>query len=161
MTRCTLASLALFGLPWTVGCTTTTIREGIWELSLDLEDAMTHERWDFLPRHLVRVFVEKNETGDGEVAEISFLPQDDARPPEAPKLAPLLPNLYADIRPRSRGEPPSFQILGSDKQWEFSLRGVVRSPEYVEGSHAGARLKGTRQNVVLEGVWALRWLRAR
>lgn len=161
MTRSALASLALFGLPCTLGCTSTTIREGIWELSLDLQDATTHERWDFIPRHIVKVLVEKDETGGSEVAEISFLPQEDAGARGASNLAPLLPNLYADIRARSRGEPPSVQILGSDKQWDFSLRGVVRSPEFIEGRHAGARLKGTRENVVLEGVWSLRWLRSR
>lgn len=162
MKRRILASLVCLGLPWIAGCKSYSIREGVWELSFDLQETLTRETWDFIPRHLVKIQVEPAEDGEGETAEITFLSHEDAAGPASghrPRLASLVPNLYADIRYRDRGQPPSIQIVGYDAHWEFSMRGVVRNSEYIEGRHAGARARGTRRPVILEGTWSLRWLR--
>ena len=163
MKRRILASLACLGLPWIAGCKSYCIREGIWELSFDLQETLTRvPLGEIIPRHVVKIQLEKAEDGEGETAEITFLTHEEAAGStsgQRPRLASLIPNLYADIRYRDRGQPPSVQIVGYDANWEFSLRGVVRNPEYIEGRHAGARSRGTRQPMILEGTWSLRWLR--
>lgn len=160
-----LTSTFLLALPYCFGCSTpTTLRPGVWELSFALQESETREPLPFVKPRLVQLQVERGDEPDGgEIAEIVPLAAEDQ--PGAPagaagtKLTSRVPPLYGDIRIRGRDHLPSIQVAGADRDWNFTLTGLVRSPEYVEGTHMGAKYRGRRDLLLLEGVWSMRWLR--
>ncbi len=158
--------LAILGVS---GCSGTMIRDGIWELSFKGKIVQTGDPYPF-PRWIVRVLVEENPGGPGEVAEItriSEIPEgpagrEEAGPDKAKEKVEIDPDkvmkpLYADIEVKREGEPPVITIHHTDAYWTFMMWGQVKDPEHIVGTKLGARHRA--KNVSIEGYWFMKWLR--
>lgn len=141
------------------GCGGTIVRDGIWEITWNVQESSTRLPWD-IPKRTVKVRVEKDPSGDGEILEmtpIGALASDDNSEGRHPALE--LRPMYGDVRVRREEEPPSLQVEAADAYWRWVMWGVVKSSEYISGTHFAARRRHGRQAVVLDGWWSMRWLR--
>ena len=143
--------LTVLPLCVSVGCSSYTLREGIWELSFQ---AQRHEnRLEFpLVDREVRISVEvadPDEQGiEKEIVEIAVLDEDDN---------PLVP-MYGEITPTEEERAAKLRLNHRDADWIWRMFGFVRSDELVEGTEFMARAH-QYEDIVLEGRWRLRWLR--
>jgi hypothetical protein len=166
MTRAGISVLGALVTLAVSGCSGTLIREGIWELSFKGRIIQTGEPYPF-PKWIVKVLVEANPDGSGEVAEISTLPESPAagkdvtagKAEDKVEIDPakVLKSLYADIQVKREGEPPIVTIHHTDAYWTFMMWGEVRNPEYIVGTRFGARHREINRS--MEGYWFMKWLR--
>jgi hypothetical protein len=142
------------------------VKNGIWELSFRAQIHQTGEPVS-IPKRLVRVVVERNADGAGEVAEITPVPTapaeaEDVTADPAKKEIEVDPAkeirpLYADIQVKREDSPPIITIHHTDAYWTFRMWGEVRDPQHIVGTKFGARHR--EQNSSMEGYWFMKWLR--
>lgn len=146
------------------GCGGTMVREGIWEITWNIQESSTRLPWP-VPKRIVKVRVEKDRSGDGEIVEISPLfdaaaehastaEDQDGRNP-ALEVKPM----YGYVRVQAEDQPPVMQVEAADSYWRWAMWGIVRSSEYVTSTHFAARLRRSDKLVVLDGWWSMRWIR--
>lgn len=123
------------------GCSTHSIREGLWKLSFNAQDSLTRQP---VPTELLpptRVLVAVGWTDDGEEVTIAH--------PDSENL-----RMYGKI-PQGKKE---FYVRGAvDDYWVFQLKGNVMSPELVDGTSFAARHRFER-NTGFEGRWRMQYV---
>ena len=130
------------------GCSSYSVRDGIWELSFQ---AQVHEsRVEFpLPNREVRVTDEADESvPKNEIVEIALVGTD------SDTLVPM----YGEIPPPAEESEAKIFINHRDATWIWRMFGIVRSEELIEGTEFMARAHQF-ESYVLEGRWRLKWLR--
>jgi hypothetical protein len=158
MKRAPIVILLAFAALPLGGCGGTMVREGVWEITWNIQESSTRLPWN-VPKRTVQVRVEKDSSGEGEIVEISPLDVPPSGTTEERNPAMDIRPMYGDVRVRAEDEPASIQIESADAYWRWVMWGVVRSSEYITGTHFGARLRQSHRSVVLEGWWTMRWLR--
>lgn len=171
-----LKDMRHFLLPFSVlfsslgsGCTNHSIRDGIWELSFQAHIIQNQQSFEIPTREVKVVLGWGQETGEGEIAEISVVEPASPASPEGgspgenggedhpPELA--LKPMYADILVKHEGDPPSVQIEHQDGYWVWRMHGFVKSPTLIAGSNFNALYKHGDNKASLNGRWIMRWLR--
>ncbi|MBI4603722.1 MAG: hypothetical protein HY721_17345 [Planctomycetes bacterium] len=149
-------SLAL--LCGSMGCSSHTIRAGIWKLTYtDVHKALTHEPLP-MPSHHAAVRLawvkdpeEPRHIEDVELVSVAMSSPYGHKPPEAP--------IYGEIWQSGQG-PPTILIRCREADWNLRLEGHVRSPESVAGTRLEARMRGAQADQgTFEGTWRMEWLR--
>jgi hypothetical protein len=147
----TLVALTLFA-SLSSGCSHS-IRDGVWELSLDIYFNGTNEAatpWIGPREVLVKVETASGGSGGEEDAmeEIEILPVD-----KEDGLKPL----YGDILEAKTRNHHRVIIQHVDKDWVFQLIGYVYNPHEIRGERCYARARF--EQLSLEGEWKMKWLR--
>lgn len=130
------------------GCASHKMRDGIWELSFAVERGQNHLEFPLDPRE-VRIRVEADDKGEGEIVQISsVVPAEGVEP------------MYGDLRTGvNESEEKTFlQIDHTDDDWHWRMYGEVRDPETVLGRMFFASAR-QYEDTTLEGRWGLEWRR--
>ena len=149
--RLACAALSLLAA---AGCSSTPVREGIWELSfvdvyiLQSGEDVTER---FQPKE-VSVVASKTETsvGDTSLLEITPLEEDEN-----------LKTMYAEILPPQFEDRPVIKVDAQfDRDWSWHMIGNIRDEFTIVGTRIDARGRfGKAKDLSLEGRWNMRWLR--
>lgn len=127
------------------GCSSHSIREGIWSLTFDARDFQSQEPVE-VPSWKVRVSVDWSEEKPGaEAVEIERL---GASGPKSHRF------MYGTIP--EGGEFLSID-LAMDRFWVFAMYGEIRSEERIAGREFLAKNKEDSQTA-FHGSWQMRWL---
>lgn len=143
ISRLFLIVVAVAGLSIQFGCSSSRLREGIWELSF--RGQRVQNRTEFpLEKREVKLLVEWKDAGDSEIVEISSLETG-------------LEPMYGDIKIESE-EKTVLTIDHQDSDWHWRMYGVIRDQETIVGElfFASAR---QNEDLTIEGRWDLQWLR--
>lgn len=123
-----------------LGCSSHSIRNGIWRLSYDLDDVKAKVPVSFEPKR-VRVTVDwSDEIAGAEAVELENL--DDRL------------RIYGYIL--EGGEEFTVK-LGQDASWVFSLWGKVRDRETIDGHDLLAKSRASA-TTALRGRWKMIWI---
>jgi len=150
-----------------LGCSSYSIRPGIWEMSFHQVERADTGAPLAIPSRLARVVVEARAEPDTlkpeviEVAEIFYVGS--ASGGESGERAPVGPkSLFAEISAHGEQEKV-FQVLPKrrDEDWTFILVGVIVDPETIRGTRLDAKIN--EQSTVPfhggPGSWSMRWIR--
>ena len=147
MQRLTAALFLLVVSSASVGCTSYSVRPGLWELRFEHVIFSETEEPAELPTRRVRVLID--DSPDATIREVIEISPAQSSPD-------LLP-MYADVEnDRKRGIPKVKITHEGDPNWIWNMHGYVRSDRLIEGTqfHARHRYRPT----ALEGTWVLKWL---
>ncbi len=127
------------------GCASHSLREGVWELSLDdVEDYWTKSPVVH-PKQRVKLAIDWKSDGDGEVVEIQRTESD---------LSPL----YGDVFGTGKSvNTRKIRINGTDHFYIFRFDGIVRDPETISGLRFLLRHR-FEENTSFTGRWNMKWI---
>jgi hypothetical protein len=144
-----LAAALLLAAALGSGCASHSIREGIWRLSFEAQNAETRERVA-VPVQQVSVRVEWGSEQPGEAVELTPI---SSHSPGRTKDTSILKRMFGRIKPG--GE--EIELWHSDSQWESRLAGRIVNPEYINGQGFLAR-SHLAERIMLEGRWEMSWV---
>lgn len=153
--RITAAILVLCGLA--SGCSSTSLREGTWELSFEAIDSRTGESMEKYfesnrsTYHHVNVHIEWSDENEEEFVEIKGIRSYSANG-KAFKNQNNLPPMYGNI-PIDKDE---IIIRGRDDSYQFYLVGKVLNEERIDGKNFLA--KSHLEDEAVEGRWKMKWV---
>ena len=165
LARIALAPLFMALLSSQSGCSSPSVREGIWELSFNLQRSENREPLPIPPRE-VRISIEyEADESSGEVKELVEIVENTGSDKENGRKKrsgvepnPTLRPLYGEIPAVPDGRKKMLFVEHRDDDWFWRMAGVVANPELIRGTNFMARAHGF-ENLRAEGKWLLKWLR--
>ncbi|MBN1441741.1 MAG: hypothetical protein JXA90_03480 [Planctomycetes bacterium] len=153
----TLSLLALLAPLAAAGCSSHSLRSGIWELSVQAQDYETHEAVEIPPRE-VRLAIEWDDENAGlEAVELEMLGSDE--PLRFRSIYGQVKSIGAEAGLASDATDRVFHVpRAGDTFWQFNMIGEVKSDTLVSGTRFMARHK-QHDKQILTGRWELKWLR--
>lgn len=139
------------------GCSSNSLREGIWKLSFEATDSRTGESMDKYfesagaAYHHVDLKIEWSSEKEEEVVEIKGFRSYSALGTSS-KSQTSLPPMYGNI-PEGKNE---IIIRGRDDSFQFYLVGRVLSEEHIDGKNFLA--KSHLEDEAVQGRWKMKWL---
>lgn len=145
------------------GCSSFSVRPGIWELSFEVERMDTKDPL-VVPRREVRVIVGAlTVDGQPEIREgIDIEALDSGATSEVKTGVPYsgrdLKKLLGNIA-FQEGHEPAVSIRHKEPRWDFAMLGLVKNPEWIAGTQFRGKILFTDPPVMFDGTWNMKWVR--
>ena len=146
------------------GCASHSVRPGVWEFTYQIERVQNQTP---LPKKAQEVLLEVEWAVDQpqpptnpQVQEVVLISPRRNRPSLGPEanlpLVGMRP-MYAEIE--VVGDNRILRVpTHQEKDWVWQLKGEVKNPQYIWGTHFDARIMRV-DTAAFEGTWSLQWVR--